>query len=211
MMKGGRGNFMDAYLLTFMFKNIGAQGSRRHQRMEQEVERFYRTIITRIIRHPRSAAARGLEPIFVGCFDRPVPKFKRKVSDISDTVINDGEHVHGIFLVPWESRLQEPLHSHIERNYGVYVRKDSQLRRLDARPLRRTPEKAIGYALKSFRRGWYDSDHLIILPKTPEELSAGIVSTPSHLDRVPGSGVTGGRPLRSPAWAGSVILPVPAG
>jgi hypothetical protein len=58
----------------------------------------------------------------------------------------------------------------IRENYGLYVRKDSFLRNLDARPLKETIPKAVGYVFKSLLRGWCDSDDLIVLPRSRSEV-----------------------------------------
>jgi hypothetical protein len=162
------GALWEPYLLTFMFKPIPK--AHRFERMKNEVERVYSTLVTRVVRHPKSAGAKGLLPVLFACPDRPVPKSHGDQNRLADTQINDGEHMHGIILLHPNARLRQTLHAHVREKYCQYVPQDRLLRKLDVRHIAENIERTASYAFKSLARGLYDSDHLIVLPRAMSEL-----------------------------------------
>jgi hypothetical protein len=86
------------YLLTFMFEQLpGGEVAVRRQ-MERELERFYRILLPRVVRNPRSPSHRDKLPRLHAFPDRPVPKVKK--SALRDVAINDGLHYHAALLLP---------------------------------------------------------------------------------------------------------------
>jgi hypothetical protein len=73
--------------------------------MTDEVDRVYSTFITRVVRKPHSEYQKESRPILIGAPDRPV--LKNEKQKLKDVKINGGVHLHGILLVPRQSRLKE--------------------------------------------------------------------------------------------------------
>ena len=157
------------YLLTFMFNNIcGTQRSQIYAMMG-DVEQFYKALISRVIRWPRTAPISSLA-MLIAIPDRPV--YKHNKSSFADNAINDGLHAHGIMLIPPVSRLKTGLQTHIDDNKKTYIGSFTRIRRIDVRPINSTPVHATDYVLKHLKRDSGMYDHLLILPKTRSELSA---------------------------------------
>jgi hypothetical protein len=155
------------YLLSFMFTEIGGSPRRVEEVMRQEVERVYATMLTRIVRHPRSSWHAWKAPVFIGSPDWPVPKHDRQ--DKQDILPNDGQHVHGVQLMPPVSRLKERLDDHIHDEQPRYVREP--LFRIDAKRVTHDPDYVTKYALKALTRQRINPDQLIVLPRALSELT----------------------------------------
>jgi hypothetical protein len=80
------------YLTTFMFDYIPGHSKSIIGSMTKDVEQFYRTLVTRIVRKPRTAQIHQL-PKLIALPDRPVPKHCKQA--LQDVVVNDGLHGHG--------------------------------------------------------------------------------------------------------------------
>src|SRR4051812_8440144 len=156
----------EPYILTYMFKHIG--GSPRHvgETMRKEVERVYATMLTRIVRHPRSEWHRWKLPMLIGGPDWPVPKHQRQ--DKRNVIANDGQHMHAVELMPAVSRLKERLDDHIDDEQPRYVREP--LFRIHAQRITDDPGYVTEYVLKALQRGRSTPDDLIVLPRSASEL-----------------------------------------
>src|SRR3954451_17872481 len=113
--------------------------------MRKEIERVFATSITRVVSNPKAQSSRARGPIWIACFDYPVPKSKKREENVQDASINNGLHVHVISLVPPRSRLKVGLDQHFEEFRSLYVRHGHPLRKLDAKPIVTTPERATNY------------------------------------------------------------------
>ena len=156
------------YLLTFMYTQLPGSSSTVLEQMFGEVERVYATLLTRMVRNPHSAAARGHLPLLLACPDFPV--FKHAKACLADVVINDGQHLHGILLAPPRSRLGQSLDAHFTEYERLYLGRAGRLRRIHAQRITRDPAYVTGYALKALQVGRVSADHLLILPRTSGEL-----------------------------------------
>ena len=85
------------YLTTFMFNHIPGNSNSIIGAMTKDIKQFYRTLVTRIVRRPRTAPSRQL-PRLIALPDRPVPKYHKQA--LQDVAINDGLHAHGITMIP---------------------------------------------------------------------------------------------------------------
>jgi hypothetical protein len=155
------------YLMTFMFNHIPGNFDHRFSVMENEVERFYATVIRYIVRHSRSKVGRIKSPILVAFPN--FPDEGSKGNSLPDVAINDGLHIHGPLLIPIETRLRVGLDVHIKEHYKHYVQVGRCLRRIDVRVIDRTPGQATGYALRSLEWKIPDTSRLIMLPKSLSE------------------------------------------
>lgn len=156
----------NAYFVTFMFNRI--PGGRKAQlgSMADALYRFYATFLTRVVRNPHSAFQLSQRPLFVSVPDYPVPKHdKQRLCDIA---INDGLHMHGILVVPWQSRMKEDVISHLQRYSRLYVKEP--LRRINIEEIEDNLGRVGDYVFKSVKRGRCSWDDVVILPKERSEL-----------------------------------------
>src|SRR5450759_3345296 len=119
----------DAYLTTFMFNHIPGNPKSTMGLMTKDIEQFYRTLVTRVVRKPRTAQIHQL-PKLIALPDRPVPKhFKQALEDVA---INDGLHVHGITMIPERSRLDCELDEHVHAESRIYTdSRHTRIRHID--------------------------------------------------------------------------------
>jgi hypothetical protein len=159
----------DAYLTTFMFNHIPGNSKSIIGSMTKDIEQFYRTLVTRVVRNARKAQIHQL-PKLIALPDRPVPKhFKQALQDVA---INDGLHFHGFTMIPERSRLDCELDDHV-RQSGIYT--DSRYTRIchiDVQRIKTRPGYTTGYGLKWLKRNAAAYDDLLILPVAKSELPA---------------------------------------
>jgi uncharacterized caspase-like protein len=115
------------------------------------------------------ATLRRHSPRLLAVSDRPVAQ--RRKSTLCDVSINDGLHVHGILVVPWDSRLKTDVVSHFQKYERMYVK--NRLLRLDVRPIEHNLEAVVDYAFKSVKRKKCDPDYILLFPKAHSELRQG--------------------------------------
>lgn len=157
-------NGWEAYFVNFMFRHLPTRLSFFGDPMEDEADRVYRTLITRVARTPREEI--GHLPIFWGCPDFPVWKTK-KVSR-RDNGVNGGRHYNGLYFIPPASRLACSLGKHFEEQREKYVRQDRPLQRLHTTPM--SYGDMTDYALKAFKNGRISYDNVLVLPRAQSEL-----------------------------------------
>ena len=77
----------DAYFLSFMFKPFTGSQKALLSQMNDEVQRVYSTLVTRVARNPRAESQTASLPFLITCPDRPVYKEKKqKLSDRKSTM-----------------------------------------------------------------------------------------------------------------------------
>jgi hypothetical protein len=123
------------FLLSFMFKPL-CNGGKMVQ-MNDEIERVYSTLITRVVRNPRSPFQSHLSPILIVVPDLPVRK--RQKQPLNNLSINCGLHMHG------------------------YVK--NRLLRLDVEVIDSNLAYVVDYAFKSVKKHKVDFDDILIFPK----------------------------------------------
>jgi hypothetical protein len=109
----------DGYWVTFMFRNISRSKERKIEQMHREICRVYQKLATRAVRKPRSEKWVHLLP--KGIFFPDVPGFRKTKCKVAEVSVNDGIHVHGVMVVPKETRLKKPLDLHFMRKQKLYV------------------------------------------------------------------------------------------
>ena len=156
------------YLTTFMFNYIPGNSKSIIGAMTKDIEQFYRTLVTRVVRKPRTAQIHQL-PKLIALPDRPVPKhFKQALEDVA---INDGLHVHGITMIPERSRLDCELDEHVHAESRIYTdSRYTRIRHIDVQMIKSRPEYTAGYAFKGLKRDAAAYDHLLVLPVAKSEL-----------------------------------------
>lgn len=162
-------NRWQPYFLTFMFNNIPGRATTKSQIMTNEVCRVYRTLLSRVVRKPRSLAWNQYCPIFVGCPDLPVAKREKDL--VRNLNVNGGLHFNGCLLLPPydRCRLNEPLDKHFRRHQERYYWDEHPLDRIHVEPTQ--DGTMIDYAFKHIIRGNVPYDDILILPRARSELS----------------------------------------
>jgi hypothetical protein len=157
-----------ATLLSIMFTNLSGGPAGKMAQMRDGIDRIFRTMLTRLVRDPTRVRERGGLPILLGALDRP--KATRRILSPKEAAINDGMHAHAVVLSPPACRLSVPLDQHFRDCIGLYLR-DRRLLRVDARPIRHSPDRAVEYIYKAVLSGSvpYD-DGVIILPRALAEV-----------------------------------------
>lgn len=155
-----------------MFNQLIGSQSAISDQMDREVERLYAMLVTHYVRKPTSPSAVGKLPIWICAPDMPV--FKHKQNHLRDVVANDGAHRHAIALTPPQSRMIVNLDAYIHQEQRYFSGCDKALFRFHAEKIDKTPEKAVGYAIKSVKndRHGRGADGIMILPKTRAEALA---------------------------------------
>lgn len=155
------------YLVTFNFRPMGACGDAiLLSRMRSEIEIFYRKLLPRIVRKPRTEVC----PILIAAPDRPVAKGPGKKSGKRPSQINSGVHWHGVYLLPPTARLKERLDEYLLANISVFAGHDTMILELDIRPITYTPHNVAEYVCKHLYRRSFGYDEILILPRSESEL-----------------------------------------
>ncbi len=154
------------YLLTFMFRHLSGSRQAVGEQMMAEVERVYRTSLTRVVRNIHAGSPRNRFPIWVACADYPVGKSSK--SSLRDVTVNGGQHVHAIALLPPTNRLRMRFDLHLKVESHVYV--CDPLIRLDAELITHRAAYVCGYNLKGVVRGRVAPEDVLYLPRSPHEL-----------------------------------------
>jgi hypothetical protein len=125
----------DGYWVTFMFRNISGLEDRKIEQMHRQICRVYQKLATRAVRKPRSENWVHLLP--KGIFFPDVPGYKKSEFKVGEVSVNDGIHMHGVMVVPKQTRLEERLDLHFLRKRKLYVK--GKIYRLYAEPITSAP------------------------------------------------------------------------
>jgi len=156
----------NGYLVSFMFHPVPGATTTKLQIMGEALYRFYATFLTRVARNPNSVFQLSQRPLFIAAPDYPVPK--RRKQKVSEVTINNGLHMHGLLVVPWESRLKEDVITHVQKHDALY--RKAPLRRIDIQPIESRLGFVADYVFKSVKRGRISWDDVILFPKSTWEL-----------------------------------------
>ena len=157
----------DAYLATLMFHDLPGSMQAQIAQMHHAAMGVFSRLATRMVRKPRSANWFHLLPKAVFAPDLLVAK--RRATLVCEPPANDGLHMHGMIFANRLGRLKHPLDLHFEQKRAIYL--TGRLRTIDVRRIERNPEYATEYALKGLKRPCFGPDHLLVLPRTIDELS----------------------------------------
>jgi hypothetical protein len=158
------------FLLTFLFTPISGSHKTKMRVMVNAVERFYATLLTRVVRKPLSPQSRDRLPLLLCAPDFPVAKRNKGTNSVSrDTHINDGLHWHGLLMVPPRSRLKEDFASYLVKNELHYRNDLSRLLGLHVEPIVYGFDRIVDYVFKGVLSGKFSFDDFLVLPKSQKE------------------------------------------
>jgi hypothetical protein len=158
-----------AYLCTFMFNQLPGSEQARIQQMHEEITTFYRKFVTRVVREPRLAKNADLLPS--GVFFPDGVAYKRRKQALRDVTVNDGLHMHGVVVIPGNSRLKVSFDEHVGEHRSMY--ETQKMYRIDVMPIDPRIVYTTGYAGKALKTPRFMEDDVLILPQTSQELESG--------------------------------------
>jgi hypothetical protein len=156
----------NGYLLSFMFHPVPGAAKTKLQIMNEALYRFYATFLTRVVRNPNSIFQLSQRPLLIVAPDYPVREHQKQ--KLSDVTVNDGLHMHGLLVVPWECRLKTDVVTHVQEHDALY--RKAPLRRIDLQPIEERVGFVVDYVFKSVKRGRVSWDDVILLPKSSSEI-----------------------------------------
>jgi hypothetical protein len=155
-------------LVTFLFSQLPGPRPAVIDRMKDEVDRIYATLLTRVHRKPKTAATNEL-PVLIGVMDLPV--YKRDGTSGPTVLCNGGLHVHALLLMPPTSRLKGSLADHFRERQELYVGSGKAALRIDVRPVVGDHDRVVDYVLKTVLNGRLSYDEaMLMLPRSRGEL-----------------------------------------
>jgi hypothetical protein len=161
------------YFVTFKFDDIsGSSEYKRKEMLKQVEDQFYPTLIKHVERWPMKPSRQRNLPILIAAPDLPVAKHSKTLS-ARDVTINDGLHLHAIIAMPRTLRhpdgcqLKTLIREHQHRFIGHFT----SISQIDVRKIKDHPKYVAGYALKHATRNPAIMDEILILPKSPEDVS----------------------------------------
>jgi hypothetical protein len=158
------------HLVTILFSQLPGPRGAILNRMKDEVQRVYSTLLTRVHRKPRTASTGDL-PVLLGAADLPV--YKRDRTSTPAVLCNGGLHFHALVLIPPKSRLRESLADHFQNKWELYAGSGKSIQRIDVRPVVEGHERVVDYVLKTVLNGRLSYDEaVLVLPRARGELEA---------------------------------------
>jgi hypothetical protein len=161
------------YLVTFKFNHIQGSSEYKRREMLKQVEyQFYPTLIKYVERWPMKPSRQSNLPRLIAVPDLPVVKHSKKLS-VRDVTINDGLHVHAIIAMPSTLRHFHgyKLKDLIREKRQSFIGGFTSISHIDARRIKDNPEYVADYVLKHAKRNPAIMDEILILPKSPEDVS----------------------------------------
>lgn len=162
-------NGSEIYLVTFQFNHLSANEKIALDAMKREIERFYATLLTNIVRRPRRASQMVNLLQLIAIPDRPVGK-RVSTYRLAEARQNDGLHVHALVRMPHKSRLQKDLVEHIHEKEMRYCGNHGKITKIDVRPAV-DYGRLVDYTFKHIKRRTFTLDDILILPKSRSELA----------------------------------------
>ena len=95
--------------------------------------------------------------------------FKWTKTNLTDASTNNGVHMHGIILANRWGRLTDPLDVHFRDKRATYVA--GKIRSINVVKIKDRPQYTTEYAGKGLKRTCFNTDHVLILPRTLSELA----------------------------------------
>jgi hypothetical protein len=161
------------YLVTFKFDHIPGADKYRRSKMLKEVEyQFYPTLIKHVERWPMKPSRQRNLPRLIAVPDLPVAKHTEKMS-VRDFTINDGFHVHAIIAMPSTLRHFDgcKLKKIVREKRHRFIGPFTNISDIDVVRIKHHPKRVADYVLKHAKRNAAIMDEILILPKSPEDVS----------------------------------------
>jgi hypothetical protein len=152
----------DAYMVSILFHELAGSRKTKLLQMNQEVERTYNRLGTRMVRKSWSPKWAGYHPIGIFIPDLPVPKSRwGRKSEIADVSINDGLHMGGIILANKWAKVRTDLREHFDKEKRIY--EQGKIRSIDVAPITDHLEDVVDYTFKSLKRRTSSLNDVLVL------------------------------------------------
>ena len=152
----------NAYLVSVLFHQLAGSRKTKLLQMNQEIERTYNRLGTRMVRKSWSPKWAGYHPIGFFIPDLPVPKSRwNKKSKIADVSINDGLHIGGIILANKWARIRTDLREHFIKDKHIY--EQGKIRSIDVQPITHHLKDVVDYTFKSLKRRTSSLNDVLVL------------------------------------------------
>jgi hypothetical protein len=113
-------------------------------------------------------------PKLIAAPDLPIAKHSKQHT--RDVTVNDGIHWHGLALVnPATPKLHVPLDLHIKANVPRYH--VGSITEIDVRIITHRPRHVTSYGMKGLKRIEFDTDDVLIFPRSISELPRNTLGT----------------------------------
>jgi hypothetical protein len=159
----------DIYLFTFMFNEMPGKERAKIEQMKDEIYHCYSRLATRIAKKPSTPAGHKLLPLIILYPDKAVYKSVKQKLPLKDVVTNEGLHFHGVCAADRRGKINNFLDDYFEEFQSDFITR--KLRTVHVEQVTETPGFVTDYALKSFKRPWFEDDDIVVLPRTLSELS----------------------------------------
>jgi hypothetical protein len=158
----------EPYYVNFIFEAFRGTPSGIMAQMHKWVcNDFYRRFCLEFVHHPRARGEQARMPSLWLFPDKPV--FKGKKTSLREITINAGGlHLNGPMLIPPISRFREDPIAHIMQGQRYAGRR---IRRIHVEHIKSHFERVSDYAVKTMKWGRADPDDILILPRTPDEMT----------------------------------------
>lgn len=118
-----------------MFHDLPGPMSTQISQMHREVTKVFSSLVTRMIRKPRSPNWVPFLP--KGAFVPDLPVFKKSRILVPDASTNNGLHMHGVLLANRWGRLTDPLDVHFREKRATYL--TGKIRSIDVLKIENRP------------------------------------------------------------------------
>ncbi len=159
----------DIYLFTFMFNEMPGKERAKIEQMKDEIYRCYSRLATRVARKPNTPGGQKLLPLLILYLDKPVFKSAKRKLPLKEITTNGGLHFHGACAADRRGRMTNFLDDYFEEFQSDFTTR--KLRTVHVERVTHEPGFVTDYALKSFKRPWFEYDDIVVLPRTLNELS----------------------------------------
>lgn len=155
----------EPHLITFMFNPMPGAGEARWAQMTREIDKVYGRVLSRTFRVPDAEKNQPLRPLLIVAPDFPI--FRRDRDRLTDIVVNDGLHAHGIWLMPLESRMRpQHLSGHFLNFQERYAGPGKAFARINSEPITHHTARAVDYALKGIKTGRLAPTDIAVWPRS---------------------------------------------
>ncbi len=163
-------NGWDVYLFTFVFKQMPGSPDKKIEQMFKEIGWVYGRLLTRTFKKKaRSPRWTFVLPRGIFFADRPGPRRRGHKHKLHQVAPNDGLHVHGLVAVVRPGSARWLLDKHFRNNEKAYL--IGHIKEINVRPITHEPQYTTEYGSKGLKSRTFSSDHVLVLPKSLDELA----------------------------------------
>jgi hypothetical protein len=159
------------YLLSFKFSQLSGSNALRMHQMKKHLGWFYGRLAKASVPKAGSPKWAPLLPKLIAAPDLPIAKHCKHST--REVTINDGIHWHGLVLVnPLTPKVHVPLDLANVPKYCV-----GSIEEIDVGLITHRPRDVTSYGMKGLKRREFDTDDVLIFPRSISELPTNTLET----------------------------------